>query len=375
MISYLLTPQQQARLKALDQRFLQTYAVIQSLSDDERAAIHRYARISNVGASTRIENALLTDSEISWLDTVLTDSGKVTAFAENKHLIENKLSKDRERSIEEVAGCRALLLLIYEHGKELMPLHESAIKSLHRELLKPYLKNSRFVGQYKLQPNSVIEVDHVTKKTRIVFKTADAGPITESAMHDLLSWYNSNICSELWPVSVVVEFVFRFLAIHPFQDGNGRLGRGLFLLGLLQSDHIAITAVTPYLAVDRQIEKHKEEYYFVLNACSNGHFLQDAKKYKLGNFLDFMIKMIDKSFDDIDVYRQKFTAIQQLSASAQQVLDCFNNYLEVRLNTKQIVEKTELPRRTVINALNNLLAGGVIQKYGRAAGTRYQITF
>ena len=71
-----------------------------------------------IGASTRIENALLTDSEIDWLDTILTQDGKTTALEANRDLIENKLSKDRERSIEEVAGCRQLLLSIYESASQ-----------------------------------------------------------------------------------------------------------------------------------------------------------------------------------------------------------------------------------------------------------------
>ena len=74
--------------------------------------MHHYALISMVGASTRIENALLTDSEIAWLDTILTQDGKTTALQQNWRRIENKLSKGRERSIEEVAGCREMLMLM-----------------------------------------------------------------------------------------------------------------------------------------------------------------------------------------------------------------------------------------------------------------------
>ncbi len=47
-----------------------------------------------VGASTRIENAVLTDSEIDWLGFVLGKDGKQTALAAHKVQIEDKLSKD-----------------------------------------------------------------------------------------------------------------------------------------------------------------------------------------------------------------------------------------------------------------------------------------
>ena len=68
-----------------------------------------------------------------------------------------------------------------------------------------------------------------------MFQTADAGPITTSAMKDLVGWYNEILPLSPWTIEITLEFVYRFLAIHPFQDGNGRLGRGLFLLSLLQS--------------------------------------------------------------------------------------------------------------------------------------------
>lgn len=146
-----------------------------------------------------------------------------------------------------------------------------------------------------------MEQDKDLKQTRIVFKTADAGPITEAAMRDLVEWYNNAIILEPWVIAVACEFAYRFLAIHPLQDGNGRLGRGLLMLCLMQSKDDAISKVAKYLAIDRQIEKYKEEYYFILNKCSEGKFSQDAKKYKIEFFLKFMMKIIEAACNDIDL--------------------------------------------------------------------------
>ncbi len=102
-LSYSLTEDLLQKLKQLNHLFAVHYHQLQQLSEAERLAITHYARISNIGASTRIENALLTDPEVNWLDTLLTEDAHQTAFRKNLQLIENKLSKDRERSIEEVA--------------------------------------------------------------------------------------------------------------------------------------------------------------------------------------------------------------------------------------------------------------------------------
>ena len=104
-----------------------------------------------IGASTRIKNALLTDIEVNWLDTILTIDGKPTAFYQNRNIIKNKLSKDRERSIDEVAGCRAMLLLIYANPMDFFPLKENALRALHYELMSSYKKAISYAGKYKIQ--------------------------------------------------------------------------------------------------------------------------------------------------------------------------------------------------------------------------------
>ncbi len=309
------------------------------------------------------------------MDTILSADGKKTAFEQNKGLIKNKLSKDRERSIEEVAGCRNMLLQIYEKHGEILPLREVDIRGLHDVLMRPYLKDGSRAGNYKTQSNSVVEINHHTGETRTVFKTADPGLSTAIAMQELINWYNKAIINEPWPIVVATEFTYRFLAIHPFQDGNGRVGRGLFLLSLLQSNNKALSTVARYIAIDRQIEKHKEEYYFVLNACSNGRYLKNPTDYKMEHFLKFMIKMIEKSLLDMEVYRKKYANVQKLSESAFSVFNCFKDFPEIKLQTKKICEETQLPRRTVINCLNILLGYGLLQKYGQGAGIKYQVTF
>ncbi len=375
MLSYKIEPNLLKMLQDLEGRLLGTYTKLQTLSYAELESIHRYARISMIGASTRIENALLTDSEIDWLDTILTNDGKTTALDANRTLIENKLSKDRERSIEEVAGCRGMLMSIYENASLLYPLRESDLRGLHHLLMSPYQGAGPYIGRYKVQSNSVVEHNRFTGETRTVFQTADAGVITASAMADLVSWYNANLHTERWPLAISCEFVYRFLAIHPFADGNGRMGRGLFLMSLLQSTQPIISSVARYLAIDRQIERHKEEYYFVLNQCSNGKFSQDSNQYKIAYFLRFMVKIISDALTDIEIYQRKYNKELSLSPPAVKVLECFRDNPETRLTTKLIIEMTNLPRRTVGNSLSTLLKAELIQKYGQGAGSRYQITF
>ena len=90
MLSYKLSPELTQQLTDLENQFAKVYATLAGYSEDVKSAIHRYAKISMIGASTRIENAVLTDSEVDWLDTVLTEDGKPTAFIAKKSFPEGR---------------------------------------------------------------------------------------------------------------------------------------------------------------------------------------------------------------------------------------------------------------------------------------------
>jgi Fic family protein len=374
-LSFMMSPKHIQLLQNLENKITNTYAVLKGLSDEELQAIHQFAKVSMIGASTRIENAQLTDIEISWMDNLLSTEGKVTAFENNRWLIEDKLSKDKERSIEEVAGCRNMLMIVYEQANTFIPLREADIRNLHYELLSYYKGANYYAGKYKEQPNYMVQENGETREKLVVFKTADAGPITQAAMSDLIHWYNDLYQHDLRSIAIAAEFTYRFLAIHPFQDGNGRLGRGLFLLLLLQSKNEALSKVAKYLAIDRYIEKYKEEYYFVLNRCSGGFFRQNPIDYKIDYFFEFLAKVIEASLDGIEIYRRKYEAINKLSDSAKLVLQCFKEQPEIRLGTKKIAILVNLPLRTIKYSLARLLEFNLIQKIGQGSSTKYQLTF
>jgi hypothetical protein len=136
MLSFTPSQKLENELRILQGEIAETFQGISDLTPDESKYLNRFALISNVGASTRIENALLTDIEVEWVDNVLHENGKTTAFEENRIIIVNKLSKDRERSIEKVVGCRQMLSIVYLQASELYPLTEATIRGLHHDLLR-----------------------------------------------------------------------------------------------------------------------------------------------------------------------------------------------------------------------------------------------
>ena len=318
---------------------------------------------------------VLTDAEIEWVDTTLSNDSKPMAFETKRAAIVDKLSKDRERSIEEVVGCRELLSLIYLQAEDLFPLRETTICGLHKELLQYYPEAAHYAGCYKISSNQVVSRNHDTGEEKIVLEPTAPGPQTASAMQELVAWYNGVIKDHPWPLLVASEFVFRFLAIHPFQDGNGRLGRALFLLALMQSDDAALRNVVRYVSIDRQIERHRPIYYRTLQQSSGGIYRINSSDYNLEPLAWFFLKMTDGALGDVAFLRERYHASQRLSESAVQVLSCFKSSPEHRLTPAELIEKTGLVRRTVQNSLQSLMKARLIQRLGAGRSTRYQLIF
>ena len=375
MLSFTPSQKIENRLKIFQGLLAEKYKDFEALSPDEIKYVHRCAFIGNIGASTRIENAVLTDQEIEWVDTTLNDYGKATVFEEKKSFILDKLSKDRERSLEEVVGCRQVLTTVYLQADALFPLSEVTIRGLHHDLLRYYPQASSYAGGYKTTPNRVVSINHETGEERVVLEPSPPGIITATAMSELTNWYNTGIQEYPWPILVATEFIFRFLAIHPFQDGNGRLGRALFILALLHSGDKYLTSITPYIAIDRHIEQNHTLYYSILHQCSEGKFKADHTQYKLEPLAWFFINILESSLADIEIYRKRYNNLQKLSESALTVLNCFRSSPEKRLKVGNIVEKTGIPRRTVQYALKTLTKQELLQLLGRGAGSRYQLVF
>ena len=255
------------------------------------------------------------------------------------------------------------------------PLTESDIRGLHHELLRYYPAAADYAGSYKTVTNRVVSTNHDTGEERVVLEPAPPGMSTELAMADLVHWYISTTIEFPWALLLATEFMFRFLAIHPFKDGNGRLGRALFLLVLLQSDDTHMADIAPFIAIDRHIEQNKSRYYEVLQLASFGRFDADSTHYQLEPVAWFFLKILQDSLADTNKYRLRYANLQKLSESALLILNSFKSRPEKRLKVAELESLAGLPRRTIQYSLKAVVEQSFIQRTGQGAGVRYQLIF
>src|SRR5947207_13081949 len=83
-------------------------------------------------------------------------------------------------------------------------------------------------------------------------------------MEELVAWTVRELSgNKHHPLLVIAVFIVRFLAVHPFQDGNGRLARVLTNLALMRSGY----SYVPYSSLERVIEENREQYYRALRSA------------------------------------------------------------------------------------------------------------
>lgn len=158
-------------------------------------------------------------------------------------------------------------LLGFIHDQEV--LTEAAIRKLHEILLvEPYqvqaitpdgLPTMKTValGQYKTQPN------HVRTPTGETHYYASPEE-TPAKMDDLMTWYRDEIAKgAMHCVEMAARFHHQFTAIHPFDDGNGRMSRLLMNLMLMQAGYpptvIRLSERDQYLAVLRRADRDEHD--------------------------------------------------------------------------------------------------------------------
>jgi len=221
--------------------FKGTWRALGTLAPERLSALRRVATIESVGSSTRIEGSRLSDREIERLLSNLD----ITSFA--------------SRDEQEVAGYAQVMELVFSSWQDIVP-GENHIRQLHRDLLQYSDKDARHRGHYKTSSNSVAAFAADGRQPGVVFETATPFD-TPRQMAELIAWFDrEQTARHLHPLLRIGIFVVVFLAIHPFQDGNGRLSRVLTTLLLLRAGY----AHVPYSSLESVIERNKTAYYRAL---------------------------------------------------------------------------------------------------------------
>ncbi len=326
--------------------FKGAWRALRNIAPERLSALKHVATIESVGSSTRIEGVRLTNAQI-------------------ETLLQNVQSRSfSSRDEEEVAGYAALMETIFANYEHL-PLTENFIKQMHGILLQFSGKDERHRGQYKKFPNQVEAFGPNGESLGIVFQTTSPFD-TPFQMTELVTWTRENETGPFFhPLLVIGVFVVQFLAVHPFQDGNGRLSRALTTLLLLRAGYFYV----PYSSLESVIEENKEAYYLALRRTQTT-LNNDAPEWEA--WLLFFLRALhtQKTRLEARVSREQIMegALPELSVTILQLAR-----QRGRIKSGDLVTLTGETRSTVRNRLNDLVERGLLARHGSGRATWYTL--
>lgn len=199
----------------------------------------------------------------------------------------------------------------------------------------------------------------------VVFRTATPFE-TLQLMPRLVEVTNAALAEHaLHPLVVIARFVVDFLAIHPFQDGNGRLARALTTLMLLRTGYDYV----PYASLERVIEDNKAQYYVALRD-SQLAMLENPADF--GAWLFFFLRALKAQQESLASKLQVEKAMIELSDIQQRIADLIA--ARVRATGPEVAAALGLTPRTARYHLDVLRSRGIIAAHGKKRGSFYTMS-
>lgn len=284
------------------------------------------------------------------------------------------------KDLEEMKAHNVCLkMTIAEAGEKDRPLTESFIRILHQTMLRedytvyrqlPGGVNTSYVvhaGCYKTRPNSVI----TPTGERFEYASPEETP---ALMTDLIQWYNqAEADGKLTPVELAAMFHYRYIRIHPFEDGNGRIARLLMNYILLRHGY-PMTVIR---------SKNKKAYLEALGKADKniGPVPSDGANATLEqaqDFVNYIIKQVEQTLeDDINFLQEKEDAVWWFDGEFVK----FNNDTTIQLlkylvdhpqaTVKELAQVLSINKSAVQKQLETLQRKGYVTRVGtRKEGKR-----
>ena len=306
--------------------------------------LKRSVLVTSTGASTRIEGSRLSDEDVE------------------KFVRGLSLQKFTDRDKQEVRGYFELLENVFHSWKQI-PFSETTIKHLHNELLKYAEKDERHRGKYKTSENSVEMFDESGKSVGVIFKTTQVY-LTPKQTLELIEWTADALNrKEFHPLLIIGNFLVEFLAIHPFQDGNGRLSRILTNLLLLKAGYEYV----PYVSHEKLVEDNKSDYYIALRKAQSSI---GTDRNNIAPWLEFFLNV---SLEQVQLAIELLSHENIEKILSPKQLNVWRHFDTTHEATAgEIAKAAGVARPTVSQAIDVLLRLKKIERIGQGRTTRYR---
>lgn len=268
-------------------------------------------------------------------------------------------SPERRNDIQEVLNYRAAMREA-ERLLETLPLSQRVIKEAHKVLLSGVRGQSKSPGEYRRIPNWIGAPGCPIEDARFIPIGADRLPDAMSAWE---RYAHADAPDRLVQLAILhVEFE----ALHPFLDGNGRLGRMLVPLFLWQAGLIQ----RPTFYISAYFEARRSEYYEGLLAVSRDDDWTGWCRFFLEAVREQAEANLEKSKSILELYERMKREVAELTRShyAIQALDWI--FGRPIFRSTDFVSAAGIPDSTARRFLGVLRDGGILEVLVKGGGRR-----
>ena len=285
--------------------------------DAPNPILRKENRIKTIQSSLAIENNSLTIDQ-------------VTAIMEGKRVL------GAPNEIQEVKNA----IDAYHLMQQINPHSEKDLLKAHRLMMQDLIKEN---GKYRSSGVGVFGNEGIVH-------LAPPPMMVPQLMADLFAWIKT---TKTHPLVSSCVFHYEFEFIHPFADGNGRMGR-FWQTALLSR----FNPVFLWLPVETIVKKHQQDYYNVIAEC-------DAKGDST-KFIEFMLRCIKQSIDDVKTLKAT------PKATPKEILLTLINHNN-KVTIQQIATAWGINKRNAQNRINQYVDEGLIRRIGSARGGYWEI--
>lgn len=238
------------------------------------------------------------------------------------------------------------------------PINEGLIKNAHRVLLSYGRGASKSPGEYKSEQNYVGD----DRRKIIYFKPINPFQL-QPAMQALLNYIDKDPTLHLFKVAVAhVEFE----ALHPFNDGNGRIGRLLITLllwkfGLIHKPHFYVSAF---------FEAHKEEYIELMRAVSRDNDWTNWTAFFLRAIAEQAESNLRTDKDIMSLYEKMKEPFREISGSKWHIAAQDFIFEYPVFKNSQLIKRSGMPKHVAIRLTKLLHESGLLVELRAASGRR-----
>jgi len=235
-------------------------------------------------------------------------------------------------------------------------------KEIHSVLMEGNVRKPKQIGSYRTEQNYIGKND---KTHEITFIPPEYKKVPD-LMDNLISYIN-NPTDSFKPLVRTAIIHAQFETIHPFMDGNGRVGRMLIPFYLYYAKQIEL----PCFFISEALEHDKLRYYTLLNNIRENEDWNEWIKF----FLKTVVSQCDRYINIVSainrLHDQHLEIVSDFS-KATNVIPVMNMLYEYPITTaKQIVEKTGLPLTSVNRLLNMMVEQKILITDGKQRNRKY----